>query len=574
MAASHALRALGVVVTLAASAWAAPESQQGCSVAHLDLDAMRELMAERMGLEAAGLLEAYVGAFTGVDTCSILKFGNRMLESSMYMIDSNQALPVESYFAHPGDDPATWRPHQLLVTYAGYCFEAMNIACLVALLRASGRAAKSALGPDGDCYHVRLFARLFQGSSELSKNVLGFLNEETYPPVIRELRAIADESKGGWRDAALYALGQALVNVDDAEGALSVYRELFHLDGASGQDGAPATSSFPPKDDTILLVTVATSPRPTLGELLISAVASDPSLTLGVPGSGALFQTVCLGEDFRDLTIKVTCMIPWLQGQDPHQLVLFTDAYDSLVFPSISSAASVFRSLKAPIVFASEIHPSPDLGLDIVYEALEPTVERIHRERHGGDDGVHRGPFRRLNSGQMMGSAGDLLHAFESVMRYHDGEAACAAFNDQRLFTRYYLENPHKVALDTRAELFFCLEALPGDWNAQLTPAGQIVSPTTETAPAIAHGNGDGGKMRLATILRHILGEQALVPALRLLPPQVARQVLSEVGIEVGLKTSQMRSLASALYGAAIAAAVSPRDTKVLAAEARWLQFT
>ncbi|CAM9390526.1 unnamed protein product [Discosporangium mesarthrocarpum] len=131
------------------------------------------------------------------------------------------------------------------------------------------------------------------------------------------------------------------------------------------------------------------------------------------------------------------------------QLVLFTDAYDSLAFPSLVMVPKVFDSMDGHIVFAAERNSNPDEGLSALFAEL-----------HDGGS-ADMGPFRHLNSGQFIGRAGDILVMLHEVQSYG---SLCATFNDQRGFTRYYLENPETVRLDDNAQIFLCLEDIPPEW--------------------------------------------------------------------------------------------------------------
>ena len=111
------------------------------------------------------------------------------------------------------------------------------------------------------------------------------------------------------------------------------------------------------------------------------------------------------------------------------------------------------RSFNAPLVFSGEPHCYPDSSLQLLYDpVVNPVVDPNSNITSSGS-----GPLRFLNSGSFVGWVG----ALRQVLPRLDQDMPLE--DDQRIFTKYMLEHPGDICLDTQGLLFQVCEACKGD---------------------------------------------------------------------------------------------------------------
>jgi hypothetical protein len=112
----------------------------------------------------------------------------------------------------------------------------------------------------------------------------------------------------------------------------------------------------------------------------------------------------------------------------PHDIVLFTDAYDVIYGGDLREIRQRYEAMNKPIIFGCEIECNPDPKLK---EHYKKTDER----------------FSYLNSGLFIGK----VYALKQLLadyEYDDNH------DDQLYWTRQFLNNPEIIGLDYRNELF------------------------------------------------------------------------------------------------------------------------
>lgn len=107
----------------------------------------------------------------------------------------------------------------------------------------------------------------------------------------------------------------------------------------------------------------------------------------------------------------------------PHDIVLFTDAYDVACCGSLSELLKRFKTFHKPIVFGAETFCNPD-----------PQMAAKYKNTHDYE-------FPYLNSGFFIGYVWALQYCI-SAYEYNDGD------DDQRYWTKQYLENNDLIELD------------------------------------------------------------------------------------------------------------------------------
>ncbi|CAN0062829.1 unnamed protein product [Phaeothamnion confervicola] len=222
-----------------------------------------------------------------------------------------------------------------------------------------------------------------------------------------------------------------------------------------------------------LLLTVASHSSPRLELLRRSAVAA--GMDLRVEG---------MGMPWRGFGDKIFRTLEALQGVDDNTLVIFLDAFDTLLLPAAKDIARRFLWHGGDIIFGTEIECAHDSGLVWLYPPHLAAACAF------------------LNSGTYAGRASDvrwmLDEVVEDLRRNHapyGGDILLAP--DQRWFTRFFLRHADssRVVLDAGRTLFLTLHALPpGDLTFVPGDPALLRFGPTGGSPCILHGNGDQGK--------------------------------------------------------------------------------
>eukprot|EP00957_Ditylum_brightwellii_P196128 14943750-Ditylum_brightwellii.AAC.1 len=226
------------------------------------------------------------------------------------------------------------------------------------------------------------------------------------------------------------------------------------------------------KNVPLRVMTCASQHTPELDNLLESAknIVMDDGSRLDVEVETPL--------KFPGTFTKVEVLLRRVATMDPKQLVLFIDAYDTLLFPSVSNLPQIYRKGERDNV------PYPDPGISQLYDF----------------DGINEDDaFKFLNSGTIIGPAGALFDMAMEVLSYPS-----VLGSDQRGYTRYFLRHRDQVGLDTEGRGFFTLSGVSETSYIDLIGKhfkNDIHENTKDTSslpilPAVVHGNGGprGGK--------------------------------------------------------------------------------
>lgn len=175
------------------------------------------------------------------------------------------------------------------------------------------------------------------------------------------------------------------------------------------------------------------------------------------------------GMEWRGLTMKLKLVQQWLRDVPGEDLIVFADGYDCVWADGLEGLKRRFRALGHPLVMSAERN-------------CYPFADRA------GDYPPCETPYRYLNCGCWMGRAGHMRHLL-AEMRI---EQMPDDFDDQALFTIFYLSNFDAIRLDTRQEMFQSLYQAEGDIVLETTTEGERIARNqlTNTYPAIVHGNG------------------------------------------------------------------------------------
>jgi hypothetical protein len=153
------------------------------------------------------------------------------------------------------------------------------------------------------------------------------------------------------------------------------------------------------------------------------------------------------------------------QNEFTHVLVI--DAFDVVVTASLAEVEKRFQRMGHPWIFNAERSCWPDSELENQYPACET-------------------PWRFLNAGCFMAEIPYFLeagqrHGFESIDVWGD---------DQRFYTRLFLDHPGLIRLDHRCELFYTLFSPDYIGFDYVISEGRVENSLTGTQPLVIHGNG------------------------------------------------------------------------------------
>jgi len=212
----------------------------------------------------------------------------------------------------------------------------------------------------------------------------------------------------------------------------------------------------------LTVFTVATEETPELQRLLASARRYGTGID--VLGLGEEWK----GGDMRNAPgggQKVRLLRAALKGMPPERPILFVDGYDTIITRHMVDGLDIWRTIfdSAP-VFAAETTCWPDSALAGSYPDDNP-----------------ENPYRFLNSGLFIGTAGDLRQIVKAPIREDD--------DDQLYYTKRFLSGRFGMRLDTECRLFQCLNGSLDDVKIDYG-RGMLVNERHESWPVVIHANG------------------------------------------------------------------------------------
>ena len=159
---------------------------------------------------------------------------------------------------------------------------------------------------------------------------------------------------------------------------------------------------------------------------------------------------------------KINLLIDQLKSLDDKQLILVTDSYDVIMSATEKEIIDKYNSFDKNIIFATESYCWPDK-----YVEGYPDVNVTNKY---------------LNSGGFIGLVGKIKSYLKKV---DDGS------DDQRFYTKLFIENQHDICLDYTCKLFQCCNH--DEYNII---NNRMYNKIHQTYPCHIHGNG-GTSMKL-----------------------------------------------------------------------------
>jgi hypothetical protein len=199
--------------------------------------------------------------------------------------------------------------------------------------------------------------------------------------------------------------------------------------------------------------TLATKPKEGLDRLLESCHFHNILLTV-----------MGMGKPFRGCGDKLLYSQELLNTLPDDDILLYIDAYDILIVQPTEKILNAFLQMKANIVVSAERFCHPDKELASQFQAETS--------------------FKYICAGAFIGYVKSLKTLFNNFSPI-DPEA-----DDQRIFTRYYLQHPGEILIDTQCRLFLPAFGLTNKELLIDMEHGPIYCQETGTYPPIIHAHG------------------------------------------------------------------------------------
>ena len=185
---------------------------------------------------------------------------------------------------------------------------------------------------------------------------------------------------------------------------------------------------------------------------------------------------------WKGLSQKLEAVYRLATSLPPHDVVLFTDAYDIMFADSEKSILNNFVKMNATIMFSAECGCWP----------------HIMENREVCFTGYPRSPTksRYLNSGAWIGYAGDAAKMLHAIIQEAGNSFENA--NDQKLAADMYIEERFGIKLDFFNRIFQAMhytldDPLPYCYprkELEITQQGKWRNKATKSKPAVFHFNG------------------------------------------------------------------------------------
>ncbi len=178
-------------------------------------------------------------------------------------------------------------------------------------------------------------------------------------------------------------------------------------------------------------VTVATSDNKGLQLLKRSCAHFDIDL-----------EVLGFGKPYHGNGTKIIYLMEYLRKQDPDEIVLFTDAYDSFFVKDVSNLEKEFKAFDHELLFSSEdnyyfrIQGVEHLFLNRYYFYKYPQSESVYKK------------YRYLNSGGYMGYTKAILRVFEA------SGITKGMHSDQVNLHKHFVKSPSSIRLDYDHQIF------------------------------------------------------------------------------------------------------------------------
>jgi GR25 family glycosyltransferase involved in LPS biosynthesis len=210
--------------------------------------------------------------------------------------------------------------------------------------------------------------------------------------------------------------------------------------------------------EKIHYITVSTKDTPDLQNLIKSAKKNMWDLNV----LGLEMNTSELGHANKKFGMKLRLVKDYLSKCNSEDILLFTDAWDVLVFGTKEEVLERYKKFNKSIIFNAEKFCWPDEGRKNEYDTLTEEF-----------------PF--LNSGGYIGKVKDIARFLDNYNNEED-------IDDQRFWTDQYMKNRDIIGLDHKNDIFICCA---GNNIKDYSIENQKLK-YKDRYPLILHANGPG----------------------------------------------------------------------------------
>ncbi len=180
-----------------------------------------------------------------------------------------------------------------------------------------------------------------------------------------------------------------------------------------------------------------------------------------------------LGLPYPGNATKLVRVAEYLETLEDDDIVMFIDAFDTLVVADKDVILEKFLRLNSPFIMSAE----------------KICIMPKCRKDKFCDNPKMKSPFKFINSGSYIGYVRNLKAWLDDIQPLNPGTS------DQRQITIHYFNKKKFFTIDHKCDLFLSLFAVK-DNEVVIDPVAQVVRClTTESEPSVLHAN--GGSFRL-----------------------------------------------------------------------------
>lgn len=181
---------------------------------------------------------------------------------------------------------------------------------------------------------------------------------------------------------------------------------------------------------------------------------------------GALVSIIGQGEPYPGHLYRVKRLYPFVRALPPEEVVLFADAFDSLLAAPLETIERRFFQRGCNLLFGAETYCAP-----------HPQIAPRYPE-----SGL---PYRYINAGGYIGYAGAIVRLWDALNLWRLPDA----MNDQGVIVDYWLAHPNAFELDYRQELIQNL--FGAECHLRRDPlTGRLINTLTGATAGLYHASG------------------------------------------------------------------------------------
>lgn len=157
-------------------------------------------------------------------------------------------------------------------------------------------------------------------------------------------------------------------------------------------------------------------------------------------------------EKWDSHRMKDTYLISYLEGLDKEEVVMFSDAYDTLVLNDFQYALKFYEESKASILFSAEINCWPEKSFSPIYEIITPK-EKVMFLNSGGFIGkVHN--ILKILKNNINSFSSILESSYNMEKKYVIAYDKKYKWSNQYFWTLAYFAQNNQISLDSNSKIF------------------------------------------------------------------------------------------------------------------------